>query len=673
MRVGEGGRGMRLRICSFATSRAGSYCGHARARHIVRWSALALLVLVATAGPSAVAEAYCRRATPVWTDAHPIRVVIHPEMHNFIRHPFINPSGEPQSDFACASSAECGPDGLCASGYAVAPTSRCLGTRWTRAELERAVLWTVGRINEVPADIPFVWVDLNNTATCTVDEECSDAARPWMDCFQFDTIVIVPSECNGTDAIGANWTGLQWFDNAGGGGNRNQMIRLRWSGSPNGMAYEHVAMGAANNLPNTILHEMGHAMGLGHVANDYPGTYPVCVPLTAPGAPTPLCPPGAFGTCPVMHNDFGELPGGFNNHVFGLDDIEGLVALYGLDSDPDIGNFADCSSSAPPVVERTSPDRALMSSAAVAARPSLGVVPSISFGGRMPDAQYTSRFQIYEWSWSSMASTLVASFDTPGLRSTGPFGIATSSSHRVLSTHPMRLTSDSRRWRRQVHAVRQQIAPGEQVLATLDPRPGSRGDTAVPGVSVAYHPATDSWLHAFRRADGEVLLVAWRPALGWTRVVATRAYSYSTPSIACSPNRCVIALVEVPSPVPPVTRETRLQWVEGTFEISHDGVASFTNLSGLTTSPYNVVSDPVAAAVQSPRGDWDYYIATSHPEQSGGLWGSRVLMYRRSELSTGPDALTPVTPILPHAAGRMVHPTAGSTRVCAEQLTARAP
>ena len=165
-----------------------------------------------------------------------------------------------------------------------------------------------------------------------------------------------------------------------------------------------------------------------------------------------------------------------------------------------------------------------------------------------------------------------------------------------------------------------------------------------------------------------------RPVRLRLTVVPLGFRSFATPSIACSPNRCFIAFVEVPSPLPSAfSTQTRLQWADGTFQWPVGGTASFTLLSGVTTTFFNVVSDPVASVVQNPAGGWFNYVAMSSPEFSSGAWGTRVQASRQTEGATGSAALWLITPQLAHSPGIAVQPTAASTGVCAELFTTRSP
>ena len=639
------------------------------------------------------AAAYCRRTTPLWTS--PIRVVIHPDMQNHIRHPFINASGQPQDNFPCTSSAQCGTDGLCVGGHP-APTMRCRGPRWTRAELERAVLWVVGRINnEVPADIPFMYVDLNDTNTCVIDEECNDAARPWLDCIQYETIVILPSECDQTALISWNWSGAQWIE--AGADSRNMLLRIRWSGNPSGITWEHTNGHNAGSLPETLLHELGHALGLGHTVNDYPGFAGVCNPLIAPLTnPNPMCPITALppagpegdlvslGTCPIMNGTAVGRGRGLNQHFYGMDDIQGFVALYGLDTAQDTHHYEDCDLGAgSSFFELPTADLPLLTDMATAPSLPLNVVSTVNVGGRVRSASYQSQFQIFSWDWSSTASTSVAFIDTPGFLSTGPVGVSASPYDRAVSASPLRLSGDHRHWMRRLRAVRRSTF-GVETAGTFDPPdsylvPGA--DTPTPGVSTAYHASTDSWLHVLRDFNGGVHMVAWRGTPGlpgtWSNVVSLGYRSFATPSIACSPDRCFIATVEVPTPIPPFpTNQTRLMWAEGTvtWPTSGSQQLAFGFTGGINTSSYNVFSDPVAAVAMNPAGGWYFYVAVTAPEYiptapGGGSWGTRVLTYRR----VGSNALSLITPLLPPTPGISVQPTAGATGVCAELFTSATP
>lgn len=666
----------------------------------MRKLALAFVALALVVTDIGSAKAYCRRTTPLWSSS--IRVVIHPQMQDYIRHPFINPAtGGAVDDFACTTSAQCGPDGLCVGGFPGPTPMRCRGQRWTRSELERAVLWVVGRINnETPADIPFVYVDLNDTNTCVIDEECDDGPRPWLDCIQTDTIVILPSECDPTAVQSFNWSGVQWIE-AGGGVTRNALLRIGWSGNPGGISWEHTGAQTASSLPEALLHEMGHALGLGHTVNDYPSIAGTCVPLIAPGTyPNPMCPVTSVppagppndlvssGTCPIMDGAAVGRGLGLNQHFFGLDDINGLVALYGLDTAQDTRLYEDCDlGTTPSFLELSTTDLPILTDMGAAPNLPLDAVNSVTLVGRTRNASYQSQFQIYNWDWYSMVSTPVALIDTPGFLSTGPIGVSASQYERAVSANPLRLSGDHRHWMRRVRTVRRSTV-GVVTAGTFDPadplalpyQPSSVADTPTPGVSTAYHAPTDSWLHLLRDYDGQVLLVAWRGTPGlpgtWSNVIPMGFRSFATPSIACSPNRCFIAFVEVPSPLAFGSNQTRLQWTEGT--VAWPGsTLTFTYTAGITTSWYNVLSDPTASVAKNPAGGWYYYVSTSAPQfvafGGGGTWGTRVLTYRRSEGVIGTSALTQITPLLSPIPGVSVQAAAGGTGVCAELFAASTP
>ena len=290
----------------------------------------------------------------------------------------------------------------------------------------------------------------------------------------------------------------------------------------------------------------------------------------------------------------------------------------------------------------------------------------------MRGRQHEVYAQLFQWNYSTLATSLVATIDTPGFRSTGPVGVSVSASQRAVSSHPVRLTNDFRHWRRQVRLVQRAIVGGAETTSNFDPPAWEASDTPVPGVSSVFHEATGAWLHAVRAANGQIWLVAWRTSSAWSNPVNTGIRSFATPSITCSPNKCFLAYVEVPTPLASGSTQTRLQWSEGTVAWPTGGNLSFTH-SGVTTSWYNVVSDPVASVVRNPAGGWYYYVSTSWPTFSGGAWGTRVLTYRRSENSTGAGALIQMTPLLAHSPGIAVQPTTAVTGTCAELFTSRSP
>lgn len=295
----------------------------------------------------------------------------------------------------------------------------------------------------------------------------------------------------------------------------------------------------------------------------------------------------------------------------------------------------------------------------------------------MRDPLYQERFQLWEWNYSMLSSTLVASIDTPGFRSTGAVGVSVSATHRALSALPVRLSGNERHWRRQVRLVRREISSGGQTTATLSPSVNTPADTATPGVSSAYYQPLDAWMHAFRDVNGQVLLVAWRPVYGWSNVIATNVRSFAPPSIACSTTRCFVALVEAPTPLSHVgaSTNTRLRWMEGAFAFTVGGSLLYDSpgSSSLETSYYNVLSDPVASAVLKPDGTWQFYVATSWPERVGGVWGTRPVTFRHPQNTSGILSMAPMNPPIEHAPGVAVNPTAAATGPCAELFTWRSP
>jgi hypothetical protein len=149
-------------------------------------------------------------------------------------------------------------------------------------------------------------------------------------------------------------------------------------------------------------------------------------------------------------------------------------------------------------------------------------------------------------------------------------------------------------------------------------------------------------------------------------VIATGVYSFAQPSIACSPNRCFIAFTELPFPAS-TSSETRLSWIEGTFSWGGSPTsASFTNLSGVTTTWNNITSDPVASVVYNPAGGWYFYVAVTLPALISGTWGSRVFVYRKSEGATGSGALQLMLPQVADYPNVFVQPTAAGTGGYAE-------
>lgn len=377
-----------------------------------------------------------------------------------------------------------------------------------------------------------------------------------------------------------------------------------------------------------------------------------------------------------MQSDQGEGLG-LNQHFFGFDDIEGLVSLYGRDSSPTTRQFEDCDLGvAPSFAERTTTQLPLITDMAATPRWPASTLSSVLIAGRENSSSLQYRFPIWEWNRAAGSSTLLTTVDTTtSSRSTGAVGVAASSTHVTVSSHPPLLSADDRMWRRRIRSVRVPNSGVGSLSSTLYPAVGTPEDTAVPGVASVYHAATDSWLHVFRDRDGQVLLGAWRTtSVGWS-VLPMGFRSFATPSIACSPTACFIAFVEVPWPLASGSTQTRLQWTEGTVSWPSAGSLAFTYTAGITTSYYNVLSDPVASVAQKPGpgGGWYFYVSTTWPQLSAGSWGTRVLTYRKLEGATGTAALVQTTPLLAHSPGISEQPVAGGTGTCAELFTSRSP
>lgn len=104
-----------------------------------------------------------------------------------------------------------------------------------------------------------------------------------------------------------------------------------------------------------------------------------------------------------------------------MDDINGLVALYGLDSAQDTRLYEDCDLGvSPSFAELATTDLPMLTDIAAAPSIPLDTVGTVALGGRVHGPAYQTQFQTFSWDWSSMASTPVALIDVAGFFSTGP-------------------------------------------------------------------------------------------------------------------------------------------------------------------------------------------------------------------------------------------------------------
>lgn len=218
------------------------------------------------------AYAYCLPASPPYYTGSTIRVRIHDNLDENMRH----------AD----------------------------GTVWTRLELEMAVERVLLRLNSsVGANTPWVYLDTETLpSTCAwLDTNCGDGINnPNIadTCALANTIHLVPVNC------GATW----WYTTPL--GSTAQIIQIERSLSGIGdMRWEHFPGAAAQIFEFALLHELGHALGLVHPMG--------CSWST-------VCPSGS-NPCAVMAGDWGQSGAG---EYFMQDDSDALRSSHGTRTAP---------------------------------------------------------------------------------------------------------------------------------------------------------------------------------------------------------------------------------------------------------------------------------------------------------------------------------------------------
>lgn len=457
-------------------------------------SLLTAAALIATAFTTSGAHAFVA-GSPAAGSAAEVRIRLHAQLHAEMKHPD--------------------------------------GTVWTREELEQSVQWVLSRMNAGSrGDLPFLWLDTTTTpSNCTYDygSTCpSPSLIPTCGLGDRATIHIVPVNC-GT---------AFWYSSG-----TDHMIQLQMSDSVLGNMWYHHASGAGGvMLEQVLMHEIGHALGLGHPQDGSNWAS--------------LCPSGA-PACSVMQ-------GGADAHYYDtwtLDDRDGLRAIYGYQEPYSIRLFERANPGSTFSMGEMPTDDLPYARDQMSATTTTGVTGNeifLSSYWRSSDLPY-----VHAWDWASLDTTTlgIVHFNV----SSGPMGVALTNQRRFVVTNGPQLTSDSSRYERRMMWSTQDRSGGTFTTRTVN---GSGlSDTRVQGVGSAFDPRSGEVISAFRRDDGTIVMRGASDATTPTVFAPfdTGRRSFSTPSLACVPAtysaNCILLYTDVGRPESSFATR-RLRWVE---------------------------------------------------------------------------------------------------------------
>lgn len=519
------------------------------------------------------------------------------------------------------------------------------GSVWTSGEVDRAMWFAISSLNEsANADVPLLHFDNNSDSTCPwLATDCS--TTPWTACYQDNTIVVVPSNCMQTQITGsANDAAIVHISRSSGFRNI----------PGNGVRQDHGTFPGADNFEMTILHEIGHGLGIQHPDGSSGGTCTGSVATTCPG--------GSGTGCAIMLGDRGA---GYSALMYGLDDQQSLQVTWGLRGFPNTRNFEDTDLTSASFVEYPLVDMNIAGYVSLSSRPS-GFRGFVTVAGLRRITTATNQLTGTEFDFTgniSWSGTPVLTLPT-----NGPVGAAETDSARVLTAHAMRGTADSRRYRRRLYDARTPFTSTTWTTAYTDPAVGAAGDVLTGGVSSAYHGASGAVVSAIRDDTGQVLLIG-RLGSSWSNVIATGTYSYASPAVACTPTVCMLAIVEAMRPAGGSTSvSARLQWREFTWTQT-GGTASWSP-GLLYSSSWSMTGSISAGVVARSGGGYDFYVTSSFIQHGGsfglGNPGTRTFAYRHTAGSTTMSLLLPV---VSEIANRFSFSPAGGTGTYAETLS----
>lgn len=334
------------------------------------------------------------------------------------------------------------------------------------------------------------------------------------------------------------------------------------------------------HFDGSLLHELGHDLGLGHPDDCGDPNYATICPTTM-GQQT-------LG-CGAMSPNLGVQ----SRDVFGDDDQDGLRALYGQRTVQSLRSFERSGSwyELPSVTFTNLTGYVSASSSPIVSGSVL--IAGYSRGGDVPQAT--------RWDYASTTFTplTIPTFSLAG----GALGAAQSTTTEYVVSHSARMSSDFRRWSRRTTVSTRAVGGSGWTSVQTNPSANALDDSYAAGVNTAYDSRSGRLLFAFRANDGRVVLQAHSGGT-FTNFVDTNTFTLSNPAIACAETsavsrNCILVFWEETPPA------SRLQWREFGFNVS-GGVASW-NPGSVRTEPWLLHGTPRVGVRAAGGGVHEFY------------------------------------------------------------------
>jgi hypothetical protein len=454
-------------------------------------------------------------------------------------------------------------------------------TPYTAEEMESTLDRVIARYNETKhAKAPRLWLDRQNLSSCVwLDPNCATTIDPVNNCRVPGAIVVVPTHCAATQAS-------PFADVV--------FIQRSYPWTPGNMWWNHLAGTGGAHLDGSLLHEIGHCVGLAHPQDCNDPAY------------STICPSGADGCAAMRPASTAQA-----RDLLSDDDQDGLRDIYGVVPWQGVRVFERVSGSWGELTPAS-----LNLTGHIAASSGLNTSTSLVLVGYSRGVAVP---QVFRWDWQSMTfSTLVVPHL---LLSSGTIGATQSSTTDFAVTHAARLSNDARRWTRRAAVSSRAIGGGSFTTVQSNPASGTLADTVVAGVSSAYDPRSDRVLHSFRANSGQVVLQASNGGV-FSAAFGTGFSSLATPVVACLTatsvtRNCILVMWE---PTPPASR---LQWVEFSWNAS----TSTWSAGPLNTEQLRLYGSPTLSAQPFGTASGEYHVMFT---RTGNGPAASVFIYRKT-------------------------------------------